>query len=103
MAWLRMSAVSSISTLKVDLSCMMASAAPMRVMMRSTGVRRHEMAGTQQPTWARIARQHALRSNVDLPPGEEGIKQKGTGTRTQLRCRADRGNLLQLSQPFLLA
>ena len=49
-AFLRMTLVSDSSTRKVDLPAMMASLAPTRVKMRSTGVSLHDSAGIQQPT-----------------------------------------------------
>mmetsp|Transcript_60765 Transcript_60765/g.100931 ORF Transcript_60765/g.100931 Transcript_60765/m.100931 type:complete len:249 (+) Transcript_60765:450-1196(+) len=64
----RMRDVSSSSTLKVERPAMMASFAPTRVKMRSTGERATWSAGTQQPRWAIRTVRHACRSSVDLPP-----------------------------------
>ena len=85
-AWLRISAVSSISTANVDLPSMMRSAAPIRVMMQSIGVRRADWTGTSQPTCARIARQHALRRSVDLPPAENNREKKAQAEADETQC-----------------
>mmetsp|Transcript_22144 Transcript_22144/g.72271 ORF Transcript_22144/g.72271 Transcript_22144/m.72271 type:complete len:388 (+) Transcript_22144:609-1772(+) len=67
-ACLRMSEVSSSSTRKVERPAMMASFAPTRVKMRSTGESEHASAATQQPRCAISTVRHACRSTVDLPP-----------------------------------
>lgn len=67
-AFLRMTLVSWSSTRKVDLPCMILSNAPTRVKMRSTGVMRHDSAGIQHPTCARMTAQQVWRRSVDLPP-----------------------------------
>ena len=87
-AWLRISAVSSISTANVLLPSMMRSAAPILVMMRSIGVRRADWTGTSQPTCARIARLHALRSRVDLPPEEDEHIQAAQASATEIPLQA---------------
>ena len=51
-ALLRMLAVSFISTMKVELPRARSSLAPTREKIRSTNPNRHEVAGTQEPTWA---------------------------------------------------
>ena len=51
-AWWRMLAVSSISTMKVLWPVAMSSCAPMRVKMRSTSPIRARSAGTNEPIWA---------------------------------------------------
>ena len=99
-AWLRISAVSSISTANVDLPSMMRSAAPIRVMMRSIGVRRADWTGTLQPTCARIARLHALRRSVDLPPAEKNREKKRK--QKQMRPNADCGACLRADNLSLL-
>ena len=51
-AYLRISATSVISTIKVDCPAPRSSLAPMRVKMRSTTPMRAARAGTKDPTWA---------------------------------------------------
>ena len=66
-AWLRIPAVSTISTMKVDRPPAMSSDMPMRVKMRSTMPMRADFAGTKLPIWARMVRIAAWRMYVDLP------------------------------------
>ena len=51
-AWVRISATSVISTIKVDLPMERSSEAPMRVKIRSTMPMRADLAGTKEPIWA---------------------------------------------------
>ncbi len=67
-AWLRMRAVSVISTMKVDCPFCRKSDAPMRVKMRSTRPKAMASAGTKEPVWASTTSSAAVRRKVDLPP-----------------------------------
>ena len=60
-AWLRIPAVSTISTMKVERPPAMSSETPMRVKMRSTMPMRADFAGTKLPIWARMTRMAACR------------------------------------------
>mmetsp|Transcript_3027 Transcript_3027/g.10132 ORF Transcript_3027/g.10132 Transcript_3027/m.10132 type:complete len:227 (+) Transcript_3027:1054-1734(+) len=67
-ALLRMSDVSSSSTRKVDRPAMIASFAPTRVKIRSTGESEQHSAATQQPNCAISTVRQACLKTVDLPP-----------------------------------
>ena len=60
-AVLRMTAVSVISTMKVERPRERLSEAPMRVKMRSMTGRAADSAGTKEPVWARMAMSAACR------------------------------------------
>ncbi len=66
-AWLRMLAVSVISTMKVDWPRARLSLAPTRVKIRSTTPMRAALAGTRLPIWAISTISATWRMKVDLP------------------------------------
>ena len=66
-AWLRMAAVSTISTMKVERPRARSSAAPTRENSRSTMPMWAERAGTNEPIWASTAMSAFWRRKVDLP------------------------------------
>ncbi len=67
-ARLRMAAVSTISTMKVERPWAMSSLAPTREKTRSTTPIWALSAGTKLPVWARMAISAFWRRKVDLPP-----------------------------------
>ena len=66
-AWFRISAVSTISTIKVERPACSSSWAPMRVKMRSTRPISAISAGTKLPIWAMSTISATWRKKVDLP------------------------------------
>jgi hypothetical protein len=66
-AWLRMFAVSSISTMKVLWPVAMSSWAPIRVKIRSTRPTLALAAGTKEPIWASRTVRATCRSHELLP------------------------------------
>ena len=66
-AWFRMPAVSTISTMKVERPRARSSAAPTRENRRSTMPMRAERAGTNAPIWASTTISAFWRRKVDLP------------------------------------
>ena len=66
-AWFRMAAVSTISTMKVERPRARSSAAPTRENSRSTTPMWAERAGTNDPIWASTAMSAFWRRKVDLP------------------------------------
>src|SRR5215472_3813787 len=66
-AWLRMAAVSTISTMKVEWPRARSSAAPTRENSRSTTPICAARAGTKLPIWARMAISAFWRRKVDFP------------------------------------
>ena len=67
-AWLRIAAVSTISTMKVERPRARSSDAPTRLNSRSTTPICARAAGTKEPVWARMAISAFCRRKVDLPP-----------------------------------
>ena len=67
-AWARIAAVSTISTMKVERPRARLSDAPTRLNKRSTMPTLARLAGTKLPAWARTAISAAWRRKVDLPP-----------------------------------
>ncbi len=66
-AWFRIAAVSTISTMKVERPRARSSAAPTRENSRSTTPIWASAAGTKAPAWARMAMSAFWRRKVDLP------------------------------------
>ncbi len=66
-AWFRMAAVSSISTMNVLRPAARSSDAPMRLNSLSTTPIRARAAGTKDPTWAISTMTATCRRKVDLP------------------------------------
>src|SRR5437588_386609 len=66
-AWLRIAAVSTISTMNVERPRARSSAAPTRLKRRSTMPIRAARAGTNEPIWARIRMRAFWRRKVLLP------------------------------------
>ena len=67
-AWARIAAVSTISTMKVERPRARLSAAPTRLNRRSTIPTLARAAGTKLPAWASTAISAVWRRKVDLPP-----------------------------------
>src|SRR3546814_11664197 len=67
-AWARIAAVSTISTMKVERPRARLSDAPTRLNNRSTRLSRAAAAGTKLPACARMTIRALRRRKVDLPP-----------------------------------
>ena len=66
-AWFKIAAVSTISTMKVDWPVVRSSCSPTRVNIRSTKPMTAWVAGTKLPIWAIRVMIAACRMKVDLP------------------------------------
>lgn len=89
-----MEAVSEHSTMKVDSPAIMRSDAPSLVKILSATDKRQEVAGTQQPIWARTTARQVALSSVLLPP------MLGPVSRRALACLYGKQNQLIRWQVF---
>ena len=90
-AWFRIAAVSTISTMKVERPRARSSAAPTRLKSRSTTPMCARSAGTKEPIWARIAMSAFWRRKVLLPAMLGPVTSQSRCARPEVAVVGDEG------------